>query len=77
MTMSVEAPPLPPAAPTGADAVTKKNAGARLAIAQLEAQQARAVREFLLGDQTALSRLRGIDNAIAALRPDITDGAPP
>lgn len=44
-------------------------------ILELEMKQARAVREFICGDQTAVARLKTIDNAIVALRAQITTGA--
>lgn len=44
----------------------------RYRIAQLEAKQPRAVREYLLGDPSALPRLQALDNQITALRAQLT-----
>jgi hypothetical protein len=44
---------------------------ARTRIAELEASQARAIREHTLGDATAIDRLRTIDDEIKTLRSDI------
>jgi hypothetical protein len=44
----------------------------KLQIRDIEGRQARAIREHLLGDTTALARLRAIDNEIAALRAQLT-----
>lgn len=50
---------------------------ARNQVAWLEINQARAVREFLLGDKTALDRLKDTDTKIAALRPKLSKGSTP
>lgn len=41
-------------------------------ILDLEQKQARAVREHLLGDPSALPRLQALDNQIAALRAQLS-----
>lgn len=41
-------------------------------IRDLEVKQARAVREHILGDPAALARLQTIENAIVALRAQLT-----
>lgn len=44
------------------------DAALKLQMASLEATQARAVREFICGDTTALARLKAINDQIGALR---------
>lgn len=44
-------------------------------ILALESSQARAVREFILGDQTAVARLKSINDQVTALRAQLNTGA--
>lgn len=53
---------------TDTDDVRHQKAPINAAILDLESSQARAVREHLLGDPSALARLRAIDAAITTLR---------
>ena len=63
----IPAPP-PPPEPTQAELDAQHNAGIKAQIAELEAKQPRTVREYLLGDAAALSRLQDLEIQIAALR---------
>jgi hypothetical protein len=49
-----------------------RHQGAMANILMLEGQQGRAVREHLLGDPTAATRLKAIDDAIATERSKLT-----
>lgn len=48
------------------------NALIMVQIASLEVTQHRAVREFICGDQTAITRLKALNNQITALRAQLT-----
>lgn len=56
----------------GLTAAQQADLVARWQITGLEASQARAVREFILGDPSAKGRLQAIDNQIVALRAQLT-----
>lgn len=48
------------------------NSAIMLQIVSLEATQHRAIREFITGDQTALARVKAINDQITALRAQLT-----
>lgn len=64
-------PPPPSAEELAAAERQAKHQASLMRIAQLEALQARPLREYTLGDSTARDRLEAINNEIASLRKDI------
>lgn len=53
---------------TPEEIIAKNNASVKAEIASIESKQSRAVRELLLGDESAKERLQEMDNQITELR---------
>lgn len=54
------------------DTVRRQDAATVGKILELESSQARSVREWILGDASALARLKNINDQIVALRPQLS-----
>jgi hypothetical protein len=54
------------------DTVRRQDSAIVGQILSLESSQARTVREWILGDASAIARLKGINDQIVALRPQLS-----